>query len=274
MTAGSSPTEMTPLVQRAQRGDRAALEELLASVAPSVARFGRRVCGDDADADDALQDTLLAIVTHLPEFEGRSSFSTWVFTLVRTACQRRRRGLANQPKQPLDDALGAVDRAPSPESAAARAELRAAVLRALDALPDDQSEVLALRDVEGLSAKEAAEVLGVSVDALKSRLHRARLALRGALRPVLEDAAPPPSSGCPDVLAALSQKLEGDLDARACEVLEGHVATCASCHAACDALRLALDLCRHLDEPGTDAALRRAITRAVDEWAAARADST
>ena len=81
-----------PLVERARSGDAKALEELLASVAPAVERFGLRMCRNPDDADDVLQDTLLTIATHLGDFEGRSSLLSWVFTLARTACARRRRG--------------------------------------------------------------------------------------------------------------------------------------------------------------------------------------
>src|SRR5512139_2295083 len=90
---------MDERVARAQRGDVVALEELLAEVAPTVLRFARRMCRSDADADDVLQDTLLAAATHLGEFEGRSSLSSWLFALARSACSRKRRGLANQPAE-------------------------------------------------------------------------------------------------------------------------------------------------------------------------------
>lgn len=254
------------LVARAQAGDRASLEQVLAEVAPQVARFGRRICGDPTDAEDALQDTLLAVALHLPEYEGRASFSTWLFTLVRTACSRRRRTFDARPKESLDAAAHEASPAPSPESSAERGELRVALERALDALPEAEREVLALRDVEGLSATEAAAVLGISEAALKSRLHRARASLRERLAPVLEEGAPPRGPDCPDVLEALSRKLEDDLGERECALLEGHVKGCAACGAACDALREALDACHHLARPGARDALADAVRRAVAAW--------
>jgi RNA polymerase sigma-70 factor (ECF subfamily) len=101
-----------------------------------------------------------------------------------------------------------------------------------------------MRDMEGLSAPEVAQSLGLSVEAVKSRLHRARAALREAMREVLERHAPPPLAGCPDILAAFSKKLEGDLDAEDCAAMEQHVQACPSCSTACSALKTALWACR------------------------------
>jgi RNA polymerase sigma-70 factor (ECF subfamily) len=165
------------LIERARGGDRAALEQLLAQIAPLVHRFGLRMCRHAADAEDVLQDTLLSVADHLPEYQGRSSLASWVFTLARTACARRRRGAKNQPHLP-EEAIGRDPAAlsperTSPEQAASRQELRAALEQALGALSDEQREVLLLRDMEGLSAPEVADALGLSVEAVKSRLHRA-----------------------------------------------------------------------------------------------------
>src|ERR1035437_4656055 len=100
---------MEPLVERAQGGDAAALETLLGQLAPAIQRFGMRMCNNPPDADDVLQDTLLTIATRLPEFEGRSSLTSWVFTIVRTACVRKRRGLKNQPPVSSEAALEMAD---------------------------------------------------------------------------------------------------------------------------------------------------------------------
>lgn len=258
-----------PLVERARQGDAAALEELLAQVAPSVRRFGLRMCRDPHDADDALQDALLTIATHLGEYEGRASFTSWVFTLVRTACARRRRGLKNQPH--TDDGLAeTLDHAMSPEEIASRAELGAAVTSALDGLPDDYREVLHLRDVEGLSAAETAEAVGITVDAVKSRLHRARAALREAMRPVVEGGAPA-SPGCPDVLTWWSRRVEGEVSTRDCAEIEKHVAGCPACGRACASLRRALLVCKQSAQTPLDPEVQATIRAAVRRVAAARA---
>lgn len=254
---------MDPRIERAQRGDGAALEELLQSVAPSIQRFGRSMCKNASDADDVLQDTLLAVATHLGEFEGRSSLTSWVFSLTRSACTRRRRGQKNQPHDGDDVLADHADDSPSPEKAAADRELQGALSRALGALPDDYREVLLLRDVEGLTAPEAASSLGISTDALKSRLHRARSALRDALRPVLEPAPESARPGCPDVTSFWSKNLEGDLAPQDCAAMEKHVASCPSCGAACETLKKALSACRRVATDDVPKELQQRVKAAI-----------
>jgi RNA polymerase sigma-70 factor, ECF subfamily len=254
------------LLARARGGDRVAMEGLLASVAPSIRRFAARMCRNDADADDVLQDALLSIATHLDSFEGRSSLPTWAFTIARTACSRRRRGKKNAPSEG-DAALGAhAAEEPDPEDHVSSRETSQMVSQALSGLPEDYREVLLLRDAEGLTAPEAALTLGVSVDALKSRLHRARAALRDALRPVLEADAPPASPACPDVVRALSQKLEDDLDANACAEMEKHVDGCVSCARTCDAMKDALRACRSSSPAELTPEIQRQIKATITRW--------
>jgi RNA polymerase sigma-70 factor (ECF subfamily) len=255
------------LVSRARIGDREALELLLASVAPSIHRFGRRMCKNAHDADDVLQETLINIANHLGDFEGRSSLSTWAFSLARSACARKRRGLKNQPPVSADEAGTEPDLSPSPEARASDREMATALSTALDAVPDDYREVILLRDVEGLSAAEAASAIGISVDALKSRLHRAREALRNALRPVLE---PPTTQGrarCPDVVALWSRKLEGDLDQADCAAMEHHMLGCPDCATACDALHRALLACRDVKAGDVPADTQARVKTAIRAWA-------
>lgn len=257
---------MDPVVARAQAGDRAALEELLASVAPSIHRFGMRMCKNPHDADDILQDTLLAVAQHLPEFEGRSSLSSWVFALTRSACARRRRGLKNKPAMSDEHVAEEPDTSPSPEAQAAQQELTVALGAALDSLPDDYREVILLRDIEGLTAPEAAGALGLSVDALKSRLHRAREALRVALKPILEPVLAP-ANGCPDVATLWSRKLEGDLSQDDCAAMEKHILGCPTCGAACDALKRALFACRRVAAAPVPPEVQARVRAAVRAWA-------
>lgn len=253
----------TSLVERAKAGDREALERLLEQIAPLVHRFGLRMCRHEADAEDVLQDTLVSVADHLREFEGRASLASWVFMLARTACARRRRGVKNRPHLPEEAAGERPAQEDSPEDAAGQAQLRAALERALSALSDEHREVLLLRDLEGLSASEVADSLGISVDAVKSRLHRARASLRNAIDAELERHAPPPGPGCPDVLTAFSRKLEGELGSADCEAMEKHLETCPACNASCSALRTALWVCRTQATGEVPAKIRERIQRAV-----------
>lgn len=246
------------------------MERVLGEVAPAVHRFGMRMCRQPDDADEVLQDTLLAIAQNLPAFEGRSSLTSWVFTLARTACARRRRGLKNQPFASADDAPELADPAPTPEDAALSQDLSARVNAAINELPESLREVLELRDVEGLPAAEAAAALGISVEALKSRLHRARGALREALRPVFETGGAPGPS-CPDVVSALSKKLEGELGEADCAEMERHVASCPACTGACDTLRQALSMCRASGSGPVAPAVQARVKAAVAAWVAQRA---
>jgi RNA polymerase sigma-70 factor, ECF subfamily len=267
MSAEPSP-DLTTLVERARGGDREALGAVLASVAPSVHRFALRMCKNGHDADDVLQDTLMNVAKHLGDFEGRAALTSWVFTLTRNACARRRRGLKNRPPVSDDRVAEAADTAPTPEARAAGQEMMTALSAALDALPDDYREVILLRDVEELTAAETAAALEVSVDAVKSRLHRAREALRAALRPLLEPArAPTPSAGCPDVVAMWSKKLEGDLSQGDCASMEAHIATCPTCSGACDALKRALLACQRVRDADVPPEIQARVKAAVRAWA-------
>jgi len=236
------------LVRRAQAGDKDSLQKLLAMVSPRIRRFAVRMCKNEADADDVLQDSLLAISKNLQAFEGRASLPTWAFTLARTACTRKRRGKKNaSPTATLEDVLlttPAPEDTSNPEHHAAQSETAAIVSAALNQLADEHREVLLLRDGEGFTASEAAVILGLKTEAVKSRLHRARAALRELLQPILEKGAPPATPRCPDIVRALSDKLEGDLDATTCAAIEEHVAACPSCARTCDALEAALRICR------------------------------
>lgn len=262
-----SSSKLGDAIARAKAGDRQALETVLATVAPAIHRFGLRMCRSVHDADDVLQDTLLSVAQHLPQFEGRSSLSSWAFALARTACARRRRGLKNRP--PVSDAEipERADHAASPEARVADQELAQALTAALDGLSDDHREVILLRDVEDLTAPEAAVALGISVDALKSRLHRAREALRGALRPVLEEKSEH-RAGCPDVAALWSKKLEGDLSPGDCTAMEKHLAGCPACGAACDALKKALLACQRIRTEDVPPEVQERVRSAVRAWAA------
>ena len=271
----TAPKLTDPLVERAREGDAQALEALLAAVAPAIHRFGARMCRSGADADDVLQDTLIAVATNLKGFEGRSALSSWLFALARSACARRRRGLKNRPHLGTETLESERDETPSPEQRVLDRELGEAIARALEALPEDYREAVLLRDVEGLSAAEAAEAIGVSVEALKSRLHRGRAALhrqlaltteRGGTRGRMAPGADSPATGCPDIVRLWSRKHEGELSKLDCAEIEQHVAGCPSCDAICEELKKALEACRLSATDRVDPGTRERVKRALRSW--------
>lgn len=259
-----SAVKIDHLLPRARAGDGAAVEELLAAIAPAVYRYGRRMSGSVHEADDVLQDTLLNVALHLREFEGRAAFSSWVFALARSAFFRRRRGLKNRLHVAADDAAEPSDQRPSPETQAAEREVFGDVLAALDRLAPDAREVILLRDVEGLTAPEAAAALDIGVRALKSRLHRARAALRRELEPRSERAAAAP--GCPDVVGLWSKKLDGELTPVDCASMEAHLGACSRCSAACEALRQALLACQSLSAARVPEHVQERVKAAARAW--------
>jgi RNA polymerase sigma-70 factor (ECF subfamily) len=133
----------------------------------------------------------------------------------------------------------------SPDEALAGRQVERALEQSIAALEPMYREVLLLRDVEGLSAAEVAEVVGASVQAVKSRLHRARLSVRERVAPLLGLEAPPPApEACPDVLMMFSRHLEDEISADSCAEMQRHLEGCARCRGTCDSLKRTLALCR------------------------------
>ena len=240
----------TALLNLARRGDRGALDALLAKVEPSVYKFGLKLCRDDETAQEVLQETLLTAARHLATFRGDSALTTWLYMVAKSICikQRRRSKFAPAALDSLEAAEGASVSATGstseqPDHALERAELGEHLQRAIAMLEPMYRGVLVLRDVEGLSAAEVAETLELSVEAVKSRLHRARTRVREALAPVF-GAVAPPAPGCPDVVPLLSRRLEGEITADACKQMEQHLAGCPRCTSLCDSLRATLRMCQ------------------------------
>lgn len=268
------------LVSAAQRGDREALGRLLERHQAKVYRFGMRMCRGEEDAKDVLQETLIAAVRTLPDFRGASSLSTWLYSIARSFCikQRRRSKFAPETfesldaREPSEAALQLPDPARGADEALDGHRLEAALDDAIGALEPKYREVLVLRDIEGLSAAEVAEVLDLSVDAVKSRLHRARVAVRERVAPALLpgfEAQAEPGPSCRDVVDAFSRRLEGEIDPSLCAELESHLQSCAACRTRCDSLRATLTLCRSAGAapvpPDVENSVRNALRRFLAE---------
>jgi RNA polymerase sigma-70 factor (ECF subfamily) len=243
------------LLAALQSGDEGAVAMLLERYAPAVYRFGSKMCRDPEDAKDVLQDTLLAAARGLRGFRGGASLSTWLFTIARSFCIKRRRRPVGAPRDvvPLEsDGAATIAAAGTlPDRAAEERELADALEAAIRGLDPIYREVLLLRDVEGLTAPEVAAVLGIGVDAVKSRLHRARATVRDRVAPLMSSAEAATPSACPDVVPMLSRYLEGEIGADQCAEMNRHVAQCPRCGARCDSLRRSLALCRRSSEHGS-----------------------
>lgn len=240
------------LLADARAGDRRALEALLERHQAQVYRFGMRMCRDPEEAKDVLQDTLLAMARSVRDFRGASSLSTWLYTIARSFCikKRRKRKSAPEEERSLDtmttETRKLTDTGASPEEAFAGKQVEDALERAIGELEPTSREVLLLRDVEGLTAPEVAEVLGVTVQAVKSRLHRARLSVRARVAPLLGIATDLPAApgACPDVLTMFSQHVEDEISGDLCAQMERHLQSCGRCRGTCDTLKRTLALCR------------------------------
>ncbi len=257
------------LIEAAQRGDAAAITTLLARYEGPVYRFGLRFCRDPEDARDVLQETLLAAARGFPSYRGEAAVGTWLYTIARSFCiklrRRRIRAASLSPGTSADDEAREIpDPAAAPDEAAIRHELGGAVQRAIAELGRPYREVLELRDVEGLTAPEVAAALGIGVDAVKSRLHRARVAVREKLAPLV-GAVEPHAHGCPDVLALFSRRLEGQVDAHLCAEMERHLTGCPRCAAACDGLKRTLSLCAATRGATVPPQVQASVRRAVQE---------
>ena len=188
------------LIERGLNGDARALDTLFALNNRTLYQTALRVLGNPEDAEEALQEGLLSAYRNLPRFERRSQFSTWLTRIVINAALMRRRSKRARPAISLDDwipegqvplAERFVDESPNPEQLYAGTELGERVSKKLAEISPLLRTAFWLREIEGLSAEEAAQVLGVSRNTLKARLWRARqelaarmgLALDGNLAP-------------------------------------------------------------------------------------------
>ena len=179
------------LVAQAQGGKLEAFEELVRRHSQLIYRTLTAILGNPADAQDAMQDTLLSAFKHIGGFQGRSKFSTWLVSIARnTALQRLRR---RKNVESLDEGEYEEDRdfrprqvrawQDNPEQCYSKSEIRQLVERGILALPAKYRVVVMLRDIEQLSTDEVARQLGLSVPAVKTRLLRGRLMLREWLSP-------------------------------------------------------------------------------------------
>ena len=190
-------TEVTAsLIDRLRGGDTVALEEVMEQFAPRVHRLAYGITRNEADAEEVVQDVFLRLFRKIGAFEGRSALGTWIYRIAVNTALIKRRGKRATLEVLLEDhlptfkedghregdrAMLLADWSDTPEEELLSSEAREAVRRMITALPDHYRVVLLLRDMEELSNEETAEILEDSVASVKSRLHRARMALREQL---------------------------------------------------------------------------------------------
>jgi len=180
-----------PLVELVKTGDHAAFNELVKRYEGKVYQLALRLTGNEMDAYDVIQDVFLSVFQKIHTFRGHAAFSSWLYRITANAAFAKLNQRKRQAAVSLDDVLpvieeasvadGSSEWAQKPDLALFNKETREALESAIQALPDDFKTVVVLRDIQNLSNQEVADVLNLSIPAVKSRLHRARLALRRKL---------------------------------------------------------------------------------------------
>jgi len=249
-----------------QRGDDQSLEQALSLLQNTVFSFSMKVCGHREDAEDTMQDVMVKSLPYLPKIDSPKALVVWLYKVARNRCLMSRRKSKFAPKQnlSLDELMpdrkeleilsgeGSVN----PEALAIRSEEAVRLRQAVQRLPASYRIVLVLRDMEGLTDEEVAEITGLRSGTVRVRLHRARLFVRKDLvrqrqhgsngRRVPKPQAPHHvrPSRCKAMFAELSNYLDERLDDSLCDELEEHMEGCEPCQAFIASLESAVEQCR------------------------------
>jgi RNA polymerase sigma-70 factor (ECF subfamily) len=262
-------SEIEKAVLLLRRGDDAALEEALALLQNTVFSFSMRVCGQREDAEDTMQEVLLKSVPYLPKFDSPKALVVWLYKVAKNRCLMSRRRSKFAPKRDLSleelmpdrkelEKLGA-DGSINPEMYAIRSEEAGRLRAAIQRLPPQYRIVLVLRDMEGLTDEEVAEITGLRSGTVRVRLHRARLFVRKelmkiwashrggmteAIKAQASSEQQPRPARCKTMFAELSNYLDEQLDDSLCEELERHLNGCEPCKAFLSSLKVTVEQCR------------------------------
>jgi RNA polymerase sigma-70 factor (ECF subfamily) len=169
------------LVRRMREGDADALRAVVERYQERVFALVHGIVRDAHEVEDVAQEVFLKVYTRIAAFDERSQFYTWLYRVAVNAAKDHVKKRVRRPAVPLDEADALPGGAENPSAGAARSETRRLVREAIDALPLKYREVLALRELEGLSYEEIAAVLDISIGTVESRLHRARSRLKRRL---------------------------------------------------------------------------------------------
>ncbi len=191
-TVGSSEADAA-LVRAVQKGDVAAFDRLVLKHKDKLFNLVYWFLGDYQEANDCAQDTFIKVFKSINTFRFESAFSTWLYRIAMNTCKNRFKSLAFRWRKmtvPLENPEGSGDvnpcfeirdNAPSPVNQLEKKERRLLIQKAIYSLPEAQKQVVVLRDIQGLSYEEIADITGLNLGTVKSRLARARLALRNRL---------------------------------------------------------------------------------------------
>jgi RNA polymerase sigma-70 factor (ECF subfamily) len=264
-------SEVEQAVVLLQRGDDEALERALALLQNTVFSFSMKVCGQRQDAEDTMQEVLVKSVPYLPKFDSPRALVVWLYKVAKNRCLMSRRKSKFAPKreisleelmpdrQDLQRSDGA--RSVKPETVAIRSEEAGRLRKAIHKLPPQYRIVLVLRDMEGLTDEEVAEITGLRSGTVRVRLHRARLFVRKelmkveklrprrkveAVAPRVVATQPPRPPRCKAMFAELSNYLDEQIDDSLCNELEKHLDGCGPCQAFLASLQSTIEDCRRL----------------------------
>jgi len=249
-----------------RRGDQAALEQALGLLQNTVFSFSMRVCGQREDAEDTMQEVLLKSVPYLPKFDSPKALVVWLYKVAKNRCLMSRRKSKFAPAQELSleelmpdrkelEQLGADGRI-NPEAYAIHSENASQLREAIQRLPAQYRIVLVLRDMEGLTDDEVAEITGLRPGTVRVRLHRARLFVRKEMMsawkprrlkpppPIISSDQAPRLARCKELFAELSNYLDDQLDDSLCGELEKHIGGCGPCQVFLASLEATIEQCR------------------------------
>ncbi len=173
------------LLRKAAAGDGAAFSSLMEMHERRMYAVALRMCANHEDAQDCLLEAMLRIYRAISSFKGQSSFSTWVYRITMNTCldelRRRKMRRTTSLDGLLDSGWSPAEELETPENNAIRSEQRRQIDRAIASLPDDMRSAIVLRDIQGFSYEEIAEILNANVGTIKSRISRGREKLRETL---------------------------------------------------------------------------------------------
>lgn len=190
------------LVVKAQARDFEAFEQLVVRHQERIFRLAARMTGSDSDAQEVVQEALLSAWKNLPKFEGKAQFGSWLYRIAANAALMLLRARRRHPHVSVDDVApdiieemqrgagrggAGIDWSRRPDEQLQSAQLRGHLEKSILALPEGSRQVFVMRDMEGLSTEETADLLSLSIPAVKTRLHRARLILREAITSHFQD---------------------------------------------------------------------------------------